>query len=213
MPLLSSNYRPNQGWYDESQGLGALARSWDQIVAVGDCVVQAVTANDFAEGSALLPSALHGNALLAYSRWRSIQWRTGELPKILTPAVFLSHRPQLLTATLTGGQTKRMVPAGQGAGPSRPRQTPSVDEVEILTLLPATALVTVTVGTATTTYTAPADEHAHYVQARAGTVSVSVAGVQVTSPVPIATRAVNDMPVWLTVWNGDTGKVFDPRPN
>ena len=212
MPLLASNYRPAQGWYDESRGLSALRASWDQIVAVGDCVVQGVTLNDVAEGSGMLPSALHGDALLAYSQWRSYGWRTGTLPPILTPTVFVSHRPQLLGATLTGGQTKRMVLAGQGVGPSRPRQTASVDEVEVLTLLPAAARVTVTVGPATTTYDAPAGEYAHYVPARAGTVSVSVAGVEVVSPIPIATRAVNDAPVWVTVWSGDSAKVFDPRP-
>ena len=126
----------------------------------------------------------------------------------LVPAVWLSHRPQLLGAVLTSGQTKTAAqwPRGDAA------LTASVDEVEILTLLPAAARVTVTVGPATTTYDAPAGEHAHYVPARAGTVSVKVAGVEVVSPVPIVTRAVNDMPAWLTVWNGDTGKVFDPRP-
>lgn len=206
LPLLCHNVRPAQGTYDESRGLGALRASWDRIVAVGDCVVQGVTQNDFAEGAPLMPSALHGNALLAYSQWRSYEWRTGTRPAILAPAVFLSHRPQLLGATITGPQTRRMTQK------TRTGMTASVDEIEVLTLLPAPARVSVRFGDQSAAYDAPAGEFVRYFPARAGTVSASVAGVEAVSPVPIQTTGINDAPVWVTCWSGDLLTVFDPRP-
>lgn len=219
IPILTHNVRPNGGWYDESRGLAALRASWDVIVAVGDCLVQGVTGSDIAEGSHMLPSALHGESLLAYNEWRSYQWRTGELPPILAPAVFVSHRPQLLNATITSGQSRRMVPAGtvvngQRFGPTRSRQTPSVDEVEIMTLLPEWqdgAEVEVVIGGQTRRYRANRGEHVTYLPAAPGPVTVRVAGIEVTTP-PILTRAINDNPGWLTVWSGDKSPIFDPRP-
>lgn len=205
--VLPRGARPREGWYDESWGTGALRTSWNRVIAAGDCVAEIVTANDYAEGAELGPSALTGNAQLALSEWYSYEWLTGKRPAILKPALFLSHRPQLLGATITGGQTQRMTQKARGSG-----VTASVDEVEVLTLLPAAAEVTVTVGGQTVHYLAPAGEHARYVPAKAGTVSASVAGVQVTSPVQIVASAVSDAPVWVTVWSGDTTKVFDPRP-
>lgn len=207
VPVLPSNARfyPNPGLYDEHRGTAALRESLRRINDAGEVIVQAVTANDYAEGSAIEPSALHGAAYAAYTRYRIDCWQAGRELPILAPAVFLSHRPQLLTAAITGPQTRTATQWPRGS------ITRSVDEIEVLTLLPEAALVTVQNGPSTVTYTAPAGEHAHYIPALAGTVSVKVAGLEVTSPVPIATAGINDAPVWVTVWSGDDLKVFDPR--
>lgn len=208
VPVLPSNIRMYSGQFDEQRGTASLRASLRRILAAGDVIVQAVTANDYAEGSSIEPSALHGSAYAAYTRWRLDCWRAGRELPILKPTVFVSHRPQLLGAAITSGQTKtaRQWLRGDNA------LTAVVDEIEVLTLLPASTMVTVTIGGESVRYQAPAGEHVEYLSARAGVVSVLVAGVQVTSPVPIATRGINDMPNWLTVWSGDTAKVFDPRP-
>lgn len=219
IPLLGQNVRPNQGWYDEARGLSALDHSWDQIIAEGDVLVQMVTWNDWPEGSGFALARKKGSTGLSYSLWRALEWKTGVRPVVQQDAVIVAYRNQLLNAQITGGQTRFMVPAGtivDGArrGPQRPRQTASVDEVEIRTILTKEAEVTVRIGvTEVGKFIAGVGEFIRYVPARSGLITVTLStGLTVSPPIPIRNMSGNDDREWVLYRNGEYVKVFDPTP-
>ena len=219
IPLLGQNVRPNQGWYDEARGFSALDHSWDQIIAEGDVLVQMVTWNDWAEGSAVALARKKGSTGLSYSLWRALEWKTGVRPIVQQDSVLVAYRNQMLDAQIIGGQTRFMVPAGTivdgvRRGPQRPRQTASVNEVEIRTILTREAEVTVRIsGIEVGRFTAGAGEFIRYVPARTGLITVTLStGLTVAPPIPIRNVSGNDDREWVMYRNGEYVKVFDPTP-
>lgn len=212
LPALGQNVRPSAGWYDEPRGLGALATSWARIIASTTSssipIVQMVTWNDYAEGSAFGPSRASGSAALAYNAWQAEKWRTGATPRILKDVAFVSHRDQLLGATITGGQTKLMT-----QNTSRSQRTESKDEVEIRTILTTSATVRAEVGGQVSTFVAPAGESVTYVAARAGSVRVTLStGLVVESPIVIRSKSGNQDRSWIHVWSDEPSRTWDPTP-
>ena len=205
-PLLPQGVRAYSSWYDEARGLGCLRTNWDTIIREDAEWVQLVTWNDFAEGSQAMATRKQGTAVGAYNRYRADEWRTGSKPPIVRDTAILSHRNQMLGATIPAGQT----PMTQNTSRSN-RSTPR-DEVEVVTFLTTPRRVTVTVGGQATSYDAPAGEYAQYVTARPGRVRVQFGAIDYTSPITIRSASGNEDREWVHAWVHDTITVSDPTP-
>ncbi|MDN3357478.1 glycoside hydrolase family 71 protein [Actinomadura sp. DC4] len=188
-PVSVQDERPNQGVYDEANNTENLRLTWTAAIGGADWV-QIPTWNDYSEGAQLSPSARHGYTYLDISSYYLTRYKTGAYPAITKDVAYLTHRIQPAAATPTTAETKLMALRG-GSSPAR-------DDVEVLTMLTASATVTATIGGVAHTYTAPAGVHAELFPLKAGvnTVSVSRAGAvtpQVTSPFTVtSTPTVQD---------------------
>lgn len=188
---VSQNVRPSQGTFDEAANSEALRASWVRIIHDKADLVEAVTWNDFSEGSQLTPSVARSWAPAAIAAYYAEEWKTGASPIILRDELILSHRAQLLASpSFTSGQRSLMKQKTVGVF------TPTRNRVEALTYLTAPATVTVTVGAARYTYAAPAGEFVETFPIVLGTVSGSVVRrgavvAAVTSPFPVVAKPVS----------------------
>lgn len=189
---LSQNVRPAQGTFDEAANSEALRSSWARIEREHADLVQAVTWNDFSEGSQLEPSTGRSWGPAAIGAYYAEEWKTGRTPTVLRDELILSHRDQPLDGvSFQSGQTSLMKQNTTGQTATAPR-----NDVEALTYLTAPATVTVTIGGVRHSYAAPAGEHAETFPLALGSVSgavrrggTEVAAVQ--SPFPVTDNPVS----------------------
>lgn len=214
-PVWPSDVRVKSGNSDEPRGFGGLRASWDKSVQARPAFVQMCTWDDLTEASQFKPTAMRGTALLEYSAYRIAELRTGEKPKVLKDAIFVSHRNQTLNARVTGGQT---VPMRQWRSPIAGRGSTVTDgfrdEIEVVTFLTKAQRVTVVTGNnVVTTYDAPAGEFSKYIEAKAGEVSVTVGTLVFRSPITIRDTVVNqDRAYAYSSSLGTAPRQYDPTP-
>ena len=212
-PVWVQDSRPNAGWFDEARNTAALCAAWDRAISDNADIVQLCTWNDYSEGSQYQPSVMRGHVAADISAYYITRWKTGAFPAILRDAMYVSHRNQMASATITGGQTTLMTKR-TGATRSAFRE-----HVEILTFLVAPATVSVKVGGSTYSYTAPAGMYTQTYPMEAGEVSAKAVRnaseiARVNSPVVIKTTATNqDRQYALFSSIRGTTKQFDPTPN
>ena len=139
--------------YDEALNTGAQRAAWNKVISENPDYIQLVTYNDFSE-TAIAPSAANGWTILDIGTYFITRWKTGQYPTITRDVLYLSHRSQTLTATITGPQTNSDIQSSRAAV-STPR-----DHVEVLSFLTAPATITVNTGAGTQTYSAPAGMYA-----------------------------------------------------
>lgn len=190
---LSQNVRPAQGTFDEAANSEALRASWARILGEQADLVQAVTWNDFSEGSQLEPSVARSWGPAAVGAYYSEEWKTGKVPAVLEDELIVSHRDQPLEgAEFASQQTSRMTQNTTGD-----TATPLRDDVEVLTYLNAPAQVTVSVGGVSHSYQAPVGEHAQLFPSALGVVAASVQRgptevASVTSPFPVTAKPASE---------------------
>lgn len=207
--VWAQDIRPKSGWFDEALNTGSLRAGWEKAMEHDVEMVQLTTWNDYSEGSHYNPSRMRGEALLALTAWNIAKWKTGSTPQILEDAVFISHRNQMLGATITGGQTQFMVQNASRVGRSTVRE-----HVEILTYLPAPDTITVNIGGNVYNYVASAGEHIQTYPMQPGTVSVTTGrGVNLVSPITIRSSSGNDDRQYVFAYNiAGTAGQLDPTP-
>jgi hypothetical protein len=173
-PVSVQDERPRSGVFDEAANTRLLRDTWAIARDAGADWVLLPTWNDYAEGSAIAPSAKHGDTFLDLMAYYISWFKSGAAPTISRDGVYLTHRTQLAGADPTYPQTTLMSLRGG---------TPAQDTVEALSFLTAPATVSLSVGGVTTTCAAPAGVASCMAPLRPGTVSVSVArsGSAVTS--------------------------------
>lgn len=212
-PTWSQDVRYRSGIFDESRNTETVRASGDVLIRQNADFTQACTWSDHSEASHLRPSVARGHTFLDVNTYRLTKWLTGKYPQILRDVAYLSHRNQMLSATVTGGQTMLLTQWQRGANMSAVRE-----RVEVLTYLTAAATVTLKVGASTYSYTAPAGEYAYLANQEPGEVSVKVvrAGAEVArvnSPVVVRTTVVNHDRQYFgfSSLRGTAGQ-YDPTP-
>jgi len=128
--------------FDEALNTAAQRAAWTKDIAEGPEYVRFVTYNDFSE-IPTAPSAANRYTILDINTYFITKWKTGQYPTITRDGLYISHRSQTLTATMTGPQTN---PDIQRA---RPNQSTVRDYIEILSFLTAPATVSVIIGSRT----------------------------------------------------------------
>lgn len=205
------NVRPRDGWFDEPLNSASLRAAWDRVISDNADLVQICTWSDFSEGSSVVPSPKHGSTMLEISAWYAAKWKSGVAPPILRDVVYLIHRNQTLGATITGGQTQLMS--------VRPYNSPTTNNVEVLSFLTAPANVTLKTGGTTYNFVAPAGMNSATYPVVAGEQSVKAVrgGVEiarVNSGVVVKSTAANQDReyCWGSSLSG-TARQYDPTPD
>ena len=212
VPVWAQDIRPRSNLFDEARNSGALRRSWQWARDNNAEITQICTWSDYSEGSNINPSVMNGTALLEISAWEIARHKTGQAPAIVRDHVILSHRTQMLDATITGGQTEFMQHW------TRNNRSSLREHVEVLTYLTYPDHITVTVGSggsaATYEYDAPAGEYAYSCPMQPGTVKVETSrGIVHTSPISIRSTSMNDSRAYCfsSFW-GPIQYQYDPTP-
>ncbi|MDP9433652.1 MAG: glycoside hydrolase family 71 protein [Actinomycetota bacterium] len=135
-PVSVQDARPNQGVYDEAENTQNLRDTWALARRTDADLVQLTTWNDYTEGTAFAPSVKHGWSFLDVSAYYLTWWKTGERPRVVRDAVYVTHRTQPVDAE----------PSDQEELMERRGGSPARDTVEALTFLTAPARVVVRVG-------------------------------------------------------------------
>jgi len=211
-PVWAQDIRYSGQNFDEARNTEALRADWGRAIADGADIVQLCTWSDYSEGSQHNPSAGRGAVTQDLDAYYIAQWKTGKKPRILRDAMYVSHRNQMLNATITGGQTKFNTHWAR-SGRSSLREA-----VEILTFLTAPATVSVKVGSSTYSYTAPAGMNAQLYPMEPGEVSAKAvrSGLEVArvnSPYVIKSTSVNmDRAYFMAGSIRGTSGQYDPTP-
>lgn len=207
-PVWSQDERPRNGWFDEALNTSSLRASWDRAIADNADLVQMCTWSDYSE-SQMNPSVMRGTAALEISAYRIAEWKLGTKPEILQDNIIVSHRNQMLSATITGGQSQLMT-----QNQTRIKRSAVREHVEVLTYFVKPQKVTVKIGSDTYNYDAPAGENVWTAPMKPGTVSVSTsAGHTLTSPVVIRSASGNqDRAYAMCSLLGPTDRQYDPTP-
>jgi len=199
----------NGNWFDEALNSEALRASWEKCVNENADHAQMTTWNDFSE-TPMAPSVQHGWCVLDVSTYYIARWKTGQYPTILRDCLYLSHRSQMLGATLTGPMNNPMSQNLRGGNVSALR-----NDAEVLCFLTAPATITLTIDGVDHTYSAPAGLSAFHQAVTPGAISAtatrgSAVVAEVTSPVAVRTSDVSDDYgyYWFSSLRGTTGQ-FD----
>ncbi len=188
-PVSVQDERPSQQIYDEAENTTNLRNTWQIARDSGSEWVQIATWNDYAEGTQIAPSVMHGRAYLDLMSYYATWFKTGVEPRVVRDVVYLTHRTQ--PAAATGSESEPMVLRG-GSSPAR-------DTVEALAFLTEPATVSLTVGGTTTTCRLPAGVGVCLAPLRPGAVSARVvrggaAVATAVSPYPVvASPDVQDL--------------------
>jgi len=203
--LAIEDSRPSLAAYWESAGWDNVMKSYD-VARTAD-FVQAATANDWGEGTGILPSTLHGYATLDVMAYYNVRHLMGEFPPIIRDACYLAYRVQnaagsAVQPTYTTPNkasnlyTKFMTNRGTGT-------TPDKNQIDVLVFATAPAQVIVTVGgVAESPVTVPAGVSRVQAPMRNGAVSVKMVrgGITVpgttansTDPINMNTQLVQDL--------------------
>lgn len=204
--------RPRSSVFDEALNSASLRAAWNRVVADQADIVQLCTWSDFSEGSTFVPSAKHGSAMLEISAWYAAIWKSGSMPTILQDTVYLIHRNQTLSATITGGQSSFMAKRTGGS------RSALRNDVEVLSFLTAPADILLRTGGTNYTFTAPAGMSSTTYAVEAGEQSVKVMRgtteiARVNSGVVVKTASVNEDReyCWGSSLSG-TSTQYDPTP-
>jgi hypothetical protein len=181
-PVSVQDERPSQQIYDEAENTTNLRNTWQIARDSGSEWVQIATWNDYAEGTQVAPSVMHGQAYLDLVSYYATWFKTGVEPTVARDVVYLTHRTQ--PAAATGSESEPMV-LRDGSSPAR-------DKVEALVFLTEPSTVSVKVGATTTTCDLPAGVGVCLAPLRPGAVSARVvrggaAVASVVSPFPVVT--------------------------
>ena len=212
VPVWAQDIRPRSGLFDEARNTGALRGHWTRAINDNADLVQLCTWSDYSEGSQFQPSAMRGHVLADLSAYYIARWKTGSFPAILRDAMYVSHRNQMSTATVTGGQTTLM------SHWARTNRSAFREHVEILTFFTTSATVSVKIGASTYSYTAPAGMNVQTYPMEAGHVSAKAVRsgseiARVNSPVVIKSTTVNqDRQYAMFSSIRGTSEQYDPTP-
>lgn len=165
-PVSVQDERPSQGVYDEANNSENLRLTWQAAIDDGADWVQMATWNDYSESTQFAPSALTGWAPLDVSSYFLGRFKTGNWPRLIGDAIYVSYRAQPSDAIPTGGQT-RLMRLRTGSSPAR-------DKLEVLSFLNGPATIRVDVGGESQTYAAAAGVSARLFDLKAGSHSVTV---------------------------------------
>jgi hypothetical protein len=211
-PTWSQDIRYRSSIWDEARNTECVRAYGDTLIRQNADFSQMCTWSDMSEATHFRPSVGRGQTFADVHTYRLTKWRAGKFPQILRDAIYLTHRNQMLNATVTGGQNP-MTQWQRGSNMSAPRE-----KVEVLTYLTAPADITLKVGATTYTYTAPAGEYAYLANQEAGEVSVkavrsAVEIARINSPVVVRTTVVNQDRQYFgfSSLRGTTGQ-YDPTP-
>lgn len=119
--------------YGNSLGAAKYIDAWRAAVALRPTFVEIQTWNDFSEDSAVEPTNTGNDALLDLTRFLSEWAKTGHLPSISQEEMMLFHPKQLVSATLQD-------PTAVVTNAAWRHKTPTVDYVDVVTLLSAPAI-------------------------------------------------------------------------
>jgi hypothetical protein len=215
--------RPDQSRFEEAGGWENLIAWATTTINANPAAVQIATWNDWREGAAVAPSAMHGWATLDVLSYYLVRIRLGAWPRVVRDGLYLAHRtmntptvsPQPTYTADTTVYTKRMVKAGS---------TPERNMIDLLVFAKEPGQVSITIGGVAKTCTIPVQQGiaaavtgtsvtvpAGVTRVQApmsnGTVAatlkragVTVPGGSVTSPAPINLNSalVQDMMYWRT---------------
>ena len=163
--------RPAQLKFFEAQNSENLRRTWAIAIASKAEMVHIPTWNDYAEGSQINPSDKMGWAPLDINSYYLTWYKTGEAPRIVRDAVYVSNRLHLSNVAVPYPGTMKIA------------SNVVRDDAEALVFLTAPATVTVTSGTRSATCQAPAGVSTCRVALATGAVTASVVrgGVRVAA--------------------------------
>jgi lysophospholipase L1-like esterase len=211
-PVWAQDIRPSAGLFDEARNTHALRRSWQWARDNNVEIAQLCTWSDYSEGSNINPSVMNGTALLEISAWETARHKTGQAPAIVRDHIIVSHRTQMLSATITGSQTTFMQHW------ERNNKSTLREHVEVLTYLTAADHIVVTVGSGGSAtvyeYDAPAGEYSYTCPMQPGAVRVTTGrGMLHNSPIEIRSTSVNDSRAYCfsSYW-GPNEYQYDPTP-
>lgn len=212
VPVWAQDIRPAANLFDEARNTGALRRSWQWARDNNAEITQLCTWSDYSEGSNINPSVMNGTALLEVSAWEIAKHKTGQAPAIVRDHVIVSHRTQMLNATITGAQTEFMQHW------NRSNRSSLREHVEVVTYLTFADHITVTVGNGGSAtvyeYDAPAGEYVYSCPMQPGAVSVKTdRGIVHNSPISIRSTSGNDSRAYCysSMW-GPNAYQYDPTP-
>ena len=211
-PVWAQDVRYKGQNFDEARNTEALRASWARAINTNADIVQLCTWSDYSEASQFNPSAARGFVTQDLSAWYIAQWKTGKKPRVLRDVMYVSHRNQMLNATITGGQTSLNTHWVRG------NRSALRESVEILTFLTEPATVTVKIGSSTYTYSAVAGMQAQLYPMAPGEVSVKAVRsgaevARVNSPYVIKSTTVNmDRAYFMAGSIRGTSGQYDPTP-
>ena len=165
-PIAFQDNRPRAGIFEEPYNSQTNANGWEIATNEGAEWVQLVTWNDYAEGTAMAPSAQHGWTMLDMQAYSIAQFKYGSAPTVVRDALYISHRSQMADAESTYDESKPMQ--------IRPGTPAPVDNVEIVVFTTAPATVWATIGGVTSSCAAGAGRSVCNFALRPGEVVVSL---------------------------------------
>lgn len=150
MPVAPQDFRPKNLMLWESENTAAFRWLWEAAITGGSHYVQLITWNDYGEGTEIAPST--GTQFLFYdlSAYYTAWFKLGHPPRITKDAIYYCHRVQT-------------VPLREGPDPAKqPKKfecrgkTPLKNDVELLAMLTAPAVLEITQGNDVVRAEAPA---------------------------------------------------------
>jgi hypothetical protein len=153
--------RPRESIFDEAANTGLLDATWQAAISEGAEVTMHTTADDYYEGTHLEPTDKRGAGWLSLYSYYAQWFKTGQPPRLLREALFLSHRLAPWNAT----PTKQTLPV------MKPRGGVAQELIEVRALLPSPATVTLdgkqfTGKAGMNVFTAPLTPGTHRAQVR-----------------------------------------------
>ncbi|MDR3708348.1 MAG: endo-1,3-alpha-glucanase family glycosylhydrolase [Capsulimonadaceae bacterium] len=203
-------FRPQSHAMAENLGVTSFCDLWRRAITAKMPFVQVQTWNDFSEDHAITDTNLRGRSMLILNRYFADWYHDGKPPAVSTERVFLFRRRQLARAALSQATVL--------AENLSWRKTPTVDYLNVVTILKRPAKITLNDGTgkwqidaprglhewlvyAPSPRTAPGQEHEAYTRADGSSYPVTTPERTVTSveAIPSATPEVSVMRKGATV--------------
>jgi YVTN family beta-propeller protein len=158
--------RPSGGVYEESGNSITNSNGWTAAINNDAEWVQLLTWNDWAETTAMAPSAEHGWRMLDMQAYYIAQFKYDVNPLVLRDAIYVSHRDQFANSQSTYVET---LPMQLRAG-----KPPATDLVEVVVFTTAPATVRVDIGGVVSTCQVGSGRSTCSFPLRTGTVTVSL---------------------------------------
>jgi hypothetical protein len=152
-PVHTSYFGGRKGCESMSENLGVstFADMWREAISNRTPLAQIATWNDFSEDHSITESNLRGDSLIDLTRYFSDWYHAGRPPKIAREQVYLFHQRQLVAAKLSDATIL--------AHNDQWHRTPTVDYLNVVTVLKARARLELTDGTNRWSLDAPAGLH------------------------------------------------------
>lgn len=186
-PIFAYWARARYGEFDESRNTRGLQAAWDKANAYcgPDDMVQICTWNDYSEGHQIAPTAGRGYSTWAMTAWNIEKFKHGKAPRISRDALVVTHRNQLSTCTITGGQSVFM------AQRTNANRSTFREHVEIVSFLTQADTITLNVGGTVYVYNAPAGMYVYSAPLGVGSVTVSTGRGATVSSIPVRSTSGN----------------------